>query len=98
MKKSFLFLILISFNLFGNELNKKGVEIDLSQYQNNTIEQIIQNNVKILQENQNQEFKEIIISKEHETNKVDKVDKTNTKVDNIPQNQVISIENIKNFN
>lgn len=95
MKKSFLFLILISFNLFGNEVNKKGVEIDLSQYQNNTIEQIIQNNVKILQENQNQEFKEIIISKEHETNKVDK---TNTKVDNIPQNQVISIENIKNFN
>lgn len=95
MKKSFLFLILISFNLFGNEVNKKGVEIDLSQYQNNTIEQRIQNNVKILQENQNQEFKEIIISKEHE---IDKVDKTNTKVDNIPQNQVISIENIKNFN
>lgn len=95
MKKSFLFLTLISFNLFGNEVIKKGVEIDLSQYQNNEIEQRIQNNIKILQENQNQEFTEIIISKDNE---IDYSDKSNTKVENIPQNQVISIENIKNIN
>ena len=89
MKKIFMFIGCLSLSLYANDL-KKGNEIDLSQFQDKTIEKQIQLNQTLI--NKNEPIQEITF----ESNSSEILNPSNTFVENIPQNQVISIENIKN--
>ncbi len=89
MKKIFMFIGCLSLSLCANDL-KKGNEIDLSQFQDKTIEKQIQLNQTLI--NKNESVQEITF----ESNTSEILNPSNTFVENIPQNQVISIENIKN--
>lgn len=89
MKKILIFICCLSLSLSANDL-KKGNEIDLSQFQDKTIEKQIQLNKNMV--NKNEPIQEIIF----ESNTSEILNSSNTFVENIPQNQVISIENIKN--
>ena len=89
MKKIFMFIGCLSLSLCANDL-KKGNEIDLSQFQDKTIEKQIQLNKTLV--NKNEPIQEVVF----ESNTSEILNSSNTFVENIPQNQVISIENIKN--
>ena len=89
MKKIFMFIGCLSLSLYANDL-KKGNEIDLSQFQDKTIEKQIQLNQTLI--NKNEAIQEVIF----ESNTSEILNRSNTFDENIPQNQVISIENIKN--
>ncbi len=89
MKKIFMFIGCLSLSLCANDL-KKGNEIDLSQFQDKTIEKQIQLNQTLV--NKNEPIQDVIF----ESNTSEILNPSNTFVENIPQNQVISIENIKN--
>lgn len=91
--KRIIVLSLICINIFANEADKKGREFVISDYIESEITKQIANNVASKKFQENKEIEEIIIYKEEDNDEIH--DNSNAIVKNIPQNEVISIENLK---